>query len=246
MKDIKNKADQIRKKGIVEMVNSELERRAEERMPYELQWRLNICFEKGDQYCDVAPLSKQIYNMDKQYYWQEREVFNHIAPIVEARLSRLSQLTPLMTVRPSSSDESDRQNAMLSRDMLHSVYYRLDMPRLIKEATQWSELCGSSFYKVAWDREASAGKVKCGDVSVEVCPPFEIFPDSCSAKEVEDCRSIIRCRIVPVSLVEQAYSVKVKPAVSNLLASGMMASQDIKDCVTLAEYYQMPDAEHKN
>ena len=71
MKDKTSRAEALRKKGLAEMVNGELERRASERMPYELQWRLNINFEKGKQYCDIAPYSGQIYDCAKQYYWQE-------------------------------------------------------------------------------------------------------------------------------------------------------------------------------
>ena len=37
---------------------------------------------------------REIYRQEKQYYWQEREVFNHIAPIIEARLARLSRVRP--------------------------------------------------------------------------------------------------------------------------------------------------------
>lgn len=246
MKEIREKAESLRKKGLAQMVNAELERRAAERMPYELKWRLNINFEKGEQYCDIAEVSGQIYSQEKQYFWQEREVFNHIAPIIEARLARLSQIRPLMSVRPSGSDESDRQNAMLCRDILHSVYYRLDMPQLIKEATRWSELCGSAFYKVVWDGEASNGGVRCGDVSVKVCPPFEIFPDSCSYRDVGQCRSIIHSRIIPCSQIEHIYGVKVKPISSSVLSKSMLSPERVEDCAVVSEYYQVPDGEFKN
>lgn len=244
MKDKTSRAEALRKKGLAEMVNGELERRASERMPYELQWRLNINFEKGKQYCDIAPYSGQIYDCAKQYYWQEQEVFNHIAPIIEARLSRLGQIRPLMSVRPASSDEEDRQNALLCRSILHSAYHRLNMSGLIKEATQWSELCGSAFYKVIWDPEAESGGVKCGDIAVEVCSPFEIFPDSCSSRSVGECRSIIHSKLVPVSVIEQLYGVRVQPTGGRVLNS-MISSQG-EDCATVSEYYQMPDVEFKN
>ena len=187
---IKEGAERIRKKKLAEFVLRELERRSAERAEKELQWRLNICFEKGDQYCDAVWPAGEIYRQEKQYYWQEREVFNHIAPIIEARLARLSQVRPLMMVRPASGDDSDRQNAQLCTNLLHSVYYKLDMQEKLKQATQWSELCGSAFYKVTWDAEAECGGVRCGDISVTVCPAFEIYPDSCASPGVDRCRSI--------------------------------------------------------
>lgn len=243
--DWRKSAERIRKRKLADFVNAELKRRAEERAGYELQWRLNIRFEKGDQYCDAVLPAGEIFEQEKQYYWQEREVFNHIAPIVEARLARLGQVRPLMTVRPASSDEADRQRAQLCTDILRSVYYRLDMQELLKRAAQWSELCGSAFYKVGWDSEAVCSNVKCGDVSVTVCPPFEIYPDSCKSRSVEECRSIIHSRILPCSEIERLYGVRVKPQESPVL--GEFEEQAAQgECATVAEYYEMPGTEHKN
>ena len=242
---IKEGAERIRKKKLAEFVLRELERRSTERAEKELQWRLNICFEKGDQYCDAVWPAGEIYRQEKQYYWQEREVFNHIAPIIEARLARLSQVRPLMMVRPASGDDSDRQNAQLCTNLLHSVYYKLDMQEKLKQATQWSELCGSAFYKVTWDAEAECGGVRCGDISVTVCPAFEIYPDSCASPGVDRCRSIIHSVEMPCEEIFDRYGVRAKPekGARVLCGSGAPARED---CAIVAEYYEVPSEEYKN
>jgi hypothetical protein len=70
------------------------------------------------------------------------------------------------------------------------------MDKLISTATMWSEICGTVFYKIIWDN--SSGKIIAqkdsgfdvheGDVEVSVCPPYEIFPDNVSCKDLNECR----------------------------------------------------------
>ncbi len=74
--------------SLVEETLKDFERRAQERKSYDSQWQLNMNFYMGNQYCDVG-YGGFVQEVDKQYFWQEREVFNHIAPIIDIRLSKL-------------------------------------------------------------------------------------------------------------------------------------------------------------
>ncbi len=71
---------------LVKEVRKDYERRREERKPLELQWRLNMNFYNGNQYAEITPVG-DIEQYGKQYFWQEREVYNHIASIIEDRKS---------------------------------------------------------------------------------------------------------------------------------------------------------------
>ncbi len=84
---------------LVKEVKDDFERRREERRSYELQWRLNMNFLMGNQYCEISPRG-DVEDVGKQYFWQEREVFNHIAPIVETRLAKLGRVKASISVRP--------------------------------------------------------------------------------------------------------------------------------------------------
>ena len=73
---------------IVEEVIADYKERREARRSLENQWQLNINFMMGNQYSYIA--SNGAINQDeKQYFWQEKEVFNHIAPIIETRISKI-------------------------------------------------------------------------------------------------------------------------------------------------------------
>ena len=75
---------------VVESVRADFAQRQLQRRPYELAWQLNMNFLMGNQYCRITPRGS-IEQEEKFYFWQEKQVYNHIAPIVETRLSRLNQ-----------------------------------------------------------------------------------------------------------------------------------------------------------
>lgn len=78
------------REDIIESVKRDFERCVEARRPFEAQWRLNINFVMGNQYC-TATAAGEIEDVERDYYWQEREVFNHIAPLVETRRQSLTR-----------------------------------------------------------------------------------------------------------------------------------------------------------
>lgn len=207
--------DEIRDKAIVENVISDFKQRAKERKQYELMWELNMNFMIGNQY-SIIGAKEQIEDSAKNYYWEEREVYNHIAPIVETRLAKLGKVRPTVSVRPTGSEQSDLYCAKLSKAILSATTDKINLSKLISEATIWSEITGTSFYKVVWDNSlgdtvaSQEGKpVKNGDISITVCPPFEIYPDSSGSTDIENCESIIHARAYPVKKIKDIYGVDV-------------------------------------
>ena len=72
------------KKQIIDEVVQDYEQRKEMRKDLERRWKTNIDFYNGEQNGGV----------DKQYFWQSAEVFNHIGPLVESRLAILAEVKP--------------------------------------------------------------------------------------------------------------------------------------------------------
>ncbi len=201
---------------LVREVLEDFKKRQEDRKSFEAQWELNMNFLMGNQYCSIGP-SGEVEEYDKQYFWQEREVYNHIAPIVEARLAKLLSLKPTMAVIPASGDDRDIKTATVSKKIVNSVYNKLCVSGVISEANNWSEVCGTSFYKVAWNSSKGnvlvsdeKGKVATGDIEVSVCPPFEIYPESSSCNDICDCKSIIHARAYHVDDIKSIWGVDVK------------------------------------
>lgn len=198
---------------VVADVKRDFEARAETRRAFETQWRLNMNFYMGNQFCTATPTG-EIADVERDYYWQEREVFNHISSLVETRLAKLNTVRPSLTVRPFSSDDGDVKTAKNSAKILSATCDKLDMNTVLAEGAMWSEICGTCFYYVGWDDKAGlkiSDGVYEGDVCVSVVSPFEIYPDSVLAQNVKDCRSLIRARAVDVDEIARLYGKRVKP-----------------------------------
>ena len=202
---------------IVAEVRKDYERRREDRKPLELQWQLNMNFVNGNQYMQIMPTG-EVEEFGKQYFWQEREVYNHIASVLETRMSKLTRVNTGLTVRPFSTDESDIQAAKLSTALISAVAEQNELSSLINDAVAWSEVTGSCFFKVVWDKDMGdvlcndKGKnpVSVGDVRITVVPPFEIFPDNVCAGSLEECNSIIHAKAYPVSEIEDRWGVRTE------------------------------------
>lgn len=206
-----------KEKDIVKETLEDFENRVSERKSFDTQWQLNMNFYMGNQYCDVG-YGGFVREMDKQYFWQEREVFNHIAPMIDIRLSKLSNIKPKMYVVPATNEEKDIYTAKVGKKILSSVSSKMNLTAKINQATKWSEICGTSFYKVSWNPnlgqvvalEENGAKVKTGDVDISVCSPFEIYPDSCTHESLEDCQSIIHAKAYSTSQIKQMFGVDVQ------------------------------------
>lgn len=197
-------------------VRRDYEKRREDRKPLELQWQLNMNFVNGNQYMQILPTG-DVDETGKQYFWQEREVYNHIASVLETRMSKLVRVNTGVTVRPFSNDESDIQSAKLSTALVSAVAEQNDLPSLINNAVAWSEVTGSCFFKVVWDkdegeeigRDGENNPVRVGEARITVVPPFEIFPDNVCANSLDDCMSVIHAKAYPVDEIYDRWGVRV-------------------------------------
>jgi len=204
-------------KTIVDEVLLDFKNRQQERKRFESSWQLNMNFLVGNQYCYVNGIS-EIVDDNKSYFWQEREVFNHIAPIIDLRISKLGKIRPSLTVVPFSDEPNDIGCAKVSRNLLKSVSYDLQLSKIIKETTLWSEICGTGFYKIFWNDKKGrvVGKnelgqnITEGEVDITVVSPYEIFPDNSTTSKLQDLQSIIHAKAYPVSAVKDMYGIELQ------------------------------------
>ena len=201
---------------LVAQVQADFKRRQEERRSIERGWQLNMNFLSGNQYCDVNSLG-EIEGDASGYYWQEKRVFNHIAPTVDTRCCKLTGIRPKLAVRAASEDDDDRRSAKLASAILSATCEDCDVDGAISAATVWSEACGTVFYKVIWDSYAGneigktfdGASVREGKVKLQVVSPFEIYPDTLSEQSIVNQPSLIHARAVPAEDIFAAYGVKV-------------------------------------
>ncbi len=253
---------------LVESVLEDFKIRQLERKNFENNWQLNINFFLGNQYCYLSP-SGEIMEYGKQYFWQEREVYNHIANLVEVRLSKLSRVRPTLSVVPFSDDENDVACAKTSRKILKSVSNNININKILTQGTMWSEICGTVFYKVDWNnnlgkvigKTETGNLIKEGDVEVSVVSPFEIYPDSNTYNSVDECMSIIYARSFHKDIVKNTWGIDVegedidvftldaistKGGLGYSTLSSSMSKKLKKDQVLVIEKYEKPTIKYPN
>lgn len=202
---------------IVKEVIDDFKRRAEERKSFDLIWQINMNFLMGNQYCNIG-YGGQLEEQERQFFWQEREVFNHIAPIYDMRYAKLSKIKPEINIIPATNDERDKQSAKVSKKIYQSVKNKLGIDAKINQAIKWSEVCGTVFYKIIWN--SSIGQtvglnekgenIKSGEIEFSVVSPFEIYPDSPVCESLDECQSLIHAKAYTVEQIKSMYGIDVK------------------------------------
>ncbi len=209
-------AEARRKKKLVAEIYADFEKRREMRRQIERGWQLNMNFIGGNQYCDISP--RGVEEEDDGFFWQSRKCFNHIAPTIETRLARLAKVRPSLNVRAFSDADDDVKTARLCSNILKSVKNRVDLDKVVERATLWSESCGTAFYKVVWNyddgnvigTDETGKSVHEGDVNVVALSPFEIYPDSLTAEDMSEVKSLIHAKAVPVSDIYEKFGLELK------------------------------------
>lgn len=250
------------KEKIVAEIIEDFKKRQEARRPLELNWRLNMNFVVGNQFAQISA-SGDIEESAKEFYWQEREVYNHIAPILETRLAKLARVKAKAQVRPATADDDDVASASLASKLIDAVCKENDFSSQLAMANSWSEITGSAFFKITWDPLKghtldAEGKVKEGDVTISLCPPFEIFPENIAISDLDKQASIIHARVLTTQEVKSLWGKEVKGGEVNVFSfdstdSGggfgytaslpKLVSEKREDAVVVIEKYEKPTSE---
>ncbi|MFA5449218.1 MAG: hypothetical protein WC292_02100 [Clostridia bacterium] len=201
---------------LIKNVQEDFDARREARRNMEAKWLLNINFMLGNQFAAISP-GGDIVDFGKQYYWQEREVYNHIAPVIESRLAKFTRVNSKVSVRPASASDNDINIARLSSKLVESTQLDNNFVKLQGYANYWAEITGTAFYKIMWS--AGSGKMLAtkdgksvyeGNIKLIVCPPYEIYPDSLAAPDLQSCRSIIHAKAYPIKTIYDIWGEDVK------------------------------------
>ncbi len=250
MENKNNIPDRQFAEALVSEIQNDFIARQNERRQLENQWQLNVNFHRGKQYSHISSAG-DIREEEGGYYWQERNVYNHILPVIDTRVAKLSRVRPVMTVRAASDDDADIYTAQIASKVLNATCARIDEDILISRATMWSEITGTVFYRVGWcsDKGGFIGSLDNkpvfeGDVEVEVVSPFEIFPDKLTRVDVGDCNSIIRARVVSAEDIFRCYGAQVEGQEIPFFSQN--DGSTAKDSALLIERYEKPNSQFPN
>lgn len=212
---MKNDEKASAEEALCREVQAELTQLMERRKQRERGWELNMNFVNGNQYVTLSG-SGEIAPVEKTYDWEQRRVFNHIASVVDIRLSKLSRIRPALSVRAATDGEDDRKAAELASAILSSVQEECDLDGVISSATMWSEICGTAFYKIVWSGKAGkklgetedGERIYEGGVRIVSVSPFEIYPFAEDCENIEDQPGIIQAKLLTVNKINEMYGVK--------------------------------------
>ena len=250
---------------IVAEITADFKKRQEARRPVELNWRLNMNFVVGNQFAQISSKG-DIEESGKEYFWQEREVYNHIAPILETRLAKLGRVKAKAQVRPATSDDEDVASASLATKLIDAVCKENDFSSQLALANSWSEITGSAFFKVTWDAEKghaldASGEIKEGDVTITLCPPFEVFPEDIAITDIDKQSSVMHAKVLTTKEVKRIWGKDVKGGEVNVFSFDnaqvgggfgytasvpKIVSEKREDSVTVIEKYEAPTHEYPN
>ncbi len=244
---------------LVKQTTEDFYARQADRLALERKWELNMNFLAGSQYVSINGRG-EIVDTDKSFFWQKREVFNHIAPIMDTRIAKFSAISPVISVRPNTDDDKDVNGASLAEKLITEILERPSVKSCISKVTMWSETCGTGFYKLTWNNNGGdmvatvdEQKVYQGDVEVLTVSPFEIFPSSLYVEDVDDCESIIHARALKTSDVLDKYGVSVTGGEVDIYAlssqrefSFSAGKSTLSDAVIVIEKYEKPTKEFPN
>ena len=206
---------ELEDKIIVDSINADFKNRQELRKPFELGWELNMNFYLGNQYTYISN-SAELLDIEKNFFWENREVYNHIAPIIESRLAKLGKFKPEFEINTQIQSEESLTSSKITQLILNNCLKKNNIKKIIDTATHWSEITGTSFYKITWDSDSGSQigliddkVINSGDVKISACSPFEIYPDSNDVNDLEDCMSIIYAKAEPIKLINEIYHTEI-------------------------------------
>ena len=244
--------------SVVSDIFEELERRRRERLPFELQWRLNAAFMAGSQRCEINPLSGSLQENEPAYDYEERGVFNRIAPLMDTRLANLKTVSFTMGVRPATEDGDDLQKAQVCSDLLRYAYSTGGFEHKKNILLQWAELTGSAFLLSSWDRRVGepvgvredGSPVMSGGLSYTLLSSYEVFPESLWRQQMNEQSSVIIEQIMTAKEIESLYGIECRgremmsavlqqPAGTDLSAA-MSGSVRVRDSERVVTYMQVP------
>ncbi len=191
----------VYEEDLVHMVQTEAEKRREQRRAFDLQWQLNTNFLLGNQHCDINVHRMSVENYQPLYDYMSREVFNRIAPIMETRLSHLQTVSYNMTVLPKTGEYEDFKKARIATALLWEKQQNEEYKSAFSRALGLCEQTGNAFFLSWWGD---------GDLNYTVLTPYEVLPGDLYEESVEGQESVIIEQIKDVKEIEMLYGVTVK------------------------------------
>lgn len=207
--EFKDEAEQAR---ILSTVQEWYSRCKNARATVERQWYINMAFYAGRQYIRMVPTPGvgNGFKLDvpKAPPWRVRLVINRTRMYIRSELAKVTSQRPTFYVVPATTEDEDLISARVAEQIFDSVYTNYDLKRTIRQAEWWNCVCGNSFIKTAWDKNAefvSGNKTQQGDLSYQVFTPFHIYVPELQEPDIQKQPYVIQATTQSVDWVKQTF-----------------------------------------
>ncbi len=276
LEPIKDSRDQgLDEKKLVEHVKSKIDlvRSTNSRVTLEGIYLTNVAYLMGFDGVYFDTTNRQFRNIDpKRKFTRSRFKVNKILPIVQNRLSRLTQSPPRFDVRPNSNSTEDKDSARLSLELIENIIEKQTFNERRQDLLMSTMQGGVAYAQALWDPclgkpmvDPDSGELSGyeGDVRIEILNCLEVFPDPL-AKNIEECQWIIKAKVRKLEYFRERYPERgdaVKEEDSWLLSSvydlksnaltsvgiaGASAQDQMKNAAIELVYYEKRSTDYPN
>lgn len=180
----------------------------------ERKWYLNLAFFFGQQNAMYLPIGStsnsggtgtRLYVPPAPYY-RARPVTNLIRPTVRKEVAVLTSTKPSVSIIPATSEDRDQAAALAGEQIWESIYRRKKMRQLIRRATFWSVVTGTSYIQTIWDAQAvDKDSDQLGDICYGVLTPFHLLVPDLMCEEIEDEPYVIHVSAMDLEAAKLKY-----------------------------------------
>jgi hypothetical protein len=205
-----------------------------QRVPFELQWRLNGDFLVGNQNRVLNSYAGCIMDARTPPFLGN-EVYNRISSLMDTRFANLKLVDFAMLVNPATDEISDKQKAKVSTALLRYAQKAYGFDDVKDNMIQWAELTGTCFLLSWYDNEKGEklGEIEeqsteedengnivqlppvkravhTGDIQYGLLSPYQVYPESLYKQEISDQRYIIIEQVMSAEDIYDLYGAEVK------------------------------------
>lgn len=259
---------------VVEQINEV--RQSGARVALEGQWLTNIAYVMGYDGLFFDTTSRQFRKIgrSKTALSRDRVRVNKILPTLQRRQARLCKNMPRFEVRPDEETEEAKDRARKEQQIIEDYWDRLCLQHKRLQAVMGAQECGLYWLRVFYntdkgeflDAEDDTGSIMLereGDVDVEVCSAFEIFPDP-QAKSMDELTKLTHAKVRNLDyfrrkyperghlvkeegswLLSVTYEQRINAATNQGPTTGNTALQ-MKNSAIECSYYEAPTKDHPN
>lgn len=211
-----------------------------ERNRQERQWYLNYAFFSGNQYSQFRQIQNGSFDLyiPKAPYYKVRITINKVRQSIRKEISRLTAQKPNAQVIPASSEDADIFAAQAGEQIWDSLWRRLKVNKVIREAVFWQAVTGCGYIKSYWDPtkvdpEANMknqdGQQKIyGDIVIAPVTPFHIFVPDLMEQDLEAQPYLIYAQAKERAWVKQNFNIDVSDAVTDSVESNVKTVMNLE------------------